>query len=311
MLDVCLLGSGGTQPLPGRRLSSALVRFGGRLLLIDCGEGTQVAVRERAWGLRNLDVILLTHMHGDHVLGVPGLLLTLAFTGKDQNEPLTICGPEPLLDVLSGLMVVAPRLPFPVELVVLSGGESFVPDRIPGLTVGCVAVEHDIPCLAYSLSVPRAPRFDADRAEALGIPRTGWRRLQEGEPLNVNGRTVHPTEVQGPPRRGLRVVMATDTRPTPALTRFVHNGGQGTDLLIADGMYASRDDMPKRWQAQHLTFEEAASLARDGGARGLWLTHYGPGLTDPAEHLGAARAIFPQTVAGHDGLTTTIAFDDT
>ena len=310
MLDVCLLGCGGTQPLPGRRLSSVLVRYRGRLLLVDCGEGTQVALRERAWGLRNLDAIFLTHMHGDHVLGLPGLLLTLAFTGKAENERLAICGPEPLIDVVSSLLVVAPRLPFPVDLVVLSGDEHFELETLPDLRVDCCPVRHDVPCLAYSFSLSRAPRFDPERASALGLPRSEWRTLQGGAAVQFNGRTVEPSAVMGPPRRGIRLVIATDLRPDPAIASFVRANGDGANLLIADAMYPSAEDMPKQWEARHLTFAEAATLARDGNARCLWLTHYGPALTDPGPHLYRASDIFPQTVAGHDGLTTTVAYAD-
>jgi ribonuclease Z len=309
VLDICLLGCGGTQPLPGRRLSSLLVRHGGRLVLIDCGEGTQIAVRERGWGLRNLSLILLTHMHGDHVLGLPGLLLTLAFTGKGENERLTICGPEPLIEVLQGLLVVAPRLPFPLDLVVLAGGESFSLEELPGLGISCAAVEHDVPCLAYALDLPRAPRFSAARAEQLGVPRQAWKALQQGRPWLAGGREVLPAQVLGPPRRGLRLVLATDLRPSPALTAFARGAGGGPDLLIADAMYASPEQMPRRWQPQHLTFAEAATLAREAEARLLWLTHFGPALQDPVAGLPYATSIFSQTVAGYDGLTISLAFD--
>ena len=119
MLDVCLLGTGSTIPLPRRRISAALVRVGGSLVLLDCGEGTQVALRERGWGLRHLKVIFITHAHADHVLGLPGLLLSLGFSGKGADEPLTVYGPPPLEHVLRGLLVVAPRLPYPLHVVTL------------------------------------------------------------------------------------------------------------------------------------------------------------------------------------------------
>lgn len=306
MLDVCLLGTGGMQPMPGRRLSATLVRIGGRLVLIDCGEGTQVAFRERGWGFRNLDAILLTHLHADHVLGLPGLLLTLANSGKGGDEPLTIYGPEPLVPVLQGLLVLARRLPFPLQVATLAGGETAPLAGVEGLEMSTLPLDHEIPCLAYALSVPRAPRFDLDRARALGVPQTAWRRLQQGEPVEVAGRTVAPDEVRGPPRRGLRLVLATDTRPTPDLPSFVG----GADLFIADAMYGDEEDKPKRWKAQHLTFAEAATIARDGGARRLWLTHFSPALADPAAYLDRATAIFPPTTLGRDGLTETLAFDE-
>lgn len=308
MLDVCLLGCGGMQPLPGRRLSAALLRLGSNLALIDCGEGIQVALRERGWGLRHLQAILLTHMHADHVLGLPGLLLTLANAGKGPDEALTIYGPAPLHAVVRGLLVVAPHLPYRLDLVELAGGETGPVAGVPGLRMDSVALDHDVPCLAYALEVPRAPRFDAARARAVGVPPQQWHRLQHGEPVEVAGRVVQPDEVRGAARRGLRLVLATDTCPTPALTAFVR--AAGADLLIADGMYGDDENKPTRWQPQHMTFAEAAALARDGAARRLWLTHFSPTVADPAAYLDRATAIFPATTLGHDGLTTTLTFED-
>lgn len=310
MLDVCLLGTAGTIPLPRRRLSATLVRAGGGLALLDCGEGTQVALRERGWGLRRLRAILVTHAHADHVLGLPGLLLSLGFSGKGADEPLTVYGPPPLEDVLRGLLVVAPRLPYPLRVLELSGGESFALEGVEGVQASCEGVEHDVPCLAYSLSVPRAPRFDAKRAQALGLPVRQWGRLQRGQSIRFGDRTIEPKEVLGPNRRGLRLVLVTDTTLTPSVVEFVRAGGEGADLLIAEGMYGSEEDKPIRWESLHMTFTEAATLARDGGARRLWLTHFGPSLDDPFAHLGRATAIFPAALLGYDGLTQTLNFDE-
>jgi ribonuclease Z len=308
MLDVCLLGTGGMQPLPGRRLSATLVRVNGALALVDCGEGTQVALRERGWGLRHLSTILLTHVHADHVLGLPGLLLTLGHAGKGAGEPLGIYGPEPLQQVLEGLLVVAPRLPYPLQVGVLGGGETFDPPGLQGVTVSCLHVPHDVPCLAYALDIPRAPRFDAGRAQALGVALPDWRRLQRGESVQVGRDTITPEQVRGPARRGLRLALVTDTCLTPELIAFVGADGQGADLLIADGMYGDDAQKPTRWEAQHMTFAEAARLARDGAARRLWLTHFSPTLADPAAYLDRATALYPTATLGYDGLTDTFSF---
>ena len=310
MLDVCLLGTAGTIPLPRRRLSATLVRLGGSLVLLDCGESTQVALRQRGWGLRRLKAIFITHTHADHILGLPGLLLSLGFSGKGADEPLTIYGPQPLEEVLRSLLVVAPRLPYPLQVVTLSGCESFALEGVEGVQASCTTVEHDVPCLAYSLSVPRAPRFDPERAQALGLPKTEWSRLQRGQNIHFGGRTIEPEEVLGPPRRGLRLVLVTDTTLTPSAVGFVRAGGEGADLLIAEGMYGSEEEKPVRWESLHMTFVEAATLARDGEASRLWLTHFGPSLENPSARLDHATAIFPSTVIGHDGMTETLTFEE-
>ena len=309
MLDVCLLGTGGMQPLPGRRLSAVLIRVGAAMLLLDCGEGTQVAVRERGWGLRNLHTVLLTHLHADHLLGLPGLLLTLGHAGRGADEPLTVYGPAPLPDVLEGLMRAAGPLPYPLHTVVLAGGETVVPAGMAGVAVRCAAGEHGVPCLAYAVEVRREPRFDPHRARALDVPLPLWNILQHGGSVEHNGRRIDPAEVRGAHRRGRRVVLATDTRPTRDLAAFIASG-DGTDLLIADGMYGDAENKPTRWESQHMTFAESAGLARDGGARHLWLTHFSPALSEPEAYLDRATMIFPATTIGHDGLTQTLVFED-
>jgi ribonuclease Z len=310
VLDICLLGTGGMQPLPGRHLSAVLVRAGSSHILIDCGEGTQVAIRECGWGFAAIDTILLSHMHGDHVLGLPGLLLSLANAQRPADRPLTIYGPEPLLTVLRGLLIVAPRLPFPLLTTVLQGGEQFALPGHPGLIGSCAALVHDVPCLAYAISLPRAPRFDAERARALEVPVSSWHALQRGETTIVDGREIAPDQVMGAPRRGLRMVLATDSSPTPVLTAFVNDEGRGADLLICDAMYGSEEDKPTRWEAAHLTFAEAAAVARAGLARELWLTHFSPALAHPHEYLHNATDIFSATKVGEDGMTTTLSFTD-
>ena len=279
-------------------------------MLLDCGEGTQVALRERGWGLRHLKVIFITHAHADHVLGLPGLLLSLGFSGKGTDEPLTVYGPPPLEHVLRGLLVVAPRLPYPLHVVTLSGGEDFALEGLESVQASCASVEHDVPCLAYSLYIRRAPRFDRERAQALGLPVTQWGRLQRGQSVRFSSRTIEPEEVLGSPRRGLRLALVTDTASMPGVLEFVRAGGEGADLLIAEGMYGSEEDKPARWESLHMTFAEAATLARDGGARRLWLTHFGPSLEDPSIHLERATAVFPATLLGYDGLTETLPFEE-
>jgi ribonuclease Z len=301
MLDVYLLGEGGTMPLPGRWLSSLLVRYEGRLLLLDCGEGTQIPLRAAGWGLRAIDTILITHFHGDHVGGLPGLLLTLG--NAERREPLTIFGPRSLGAVVAGLRVIAPHLPYDVECRELGGGERFA---LGPLQVACLAVEHSLPCLSYTFERPRQRRFEPERARALGLPPPLWGRLQRGESVTWEGRTVLPDAVLGAARAGVKLAFVTDTRPTAALPGFVADA----TLLVCEGMYGAAEDLPKALENRHMLFAEAAEIARAGGVDALWLTHFSPSLTAPADYLPVAQAIFPNTRLGSTGLTTTLSFPD-
>ncbi|HEY8448670.1 MAG TPA: ribonuclease Z [Thermomicrobiales bacterium] len=300
MIDLLLLGTGGMMPLPDRWLSALLVRSGGDLVLFDCGEGTQIPWRRFSWGFRRLGAICLSHWHADHVAGLPGLLHTVANAGK--VEPLQIFGPPGTARVVAGLREIAPVLPYPVEVQELEGGESF---PLPGGLIGhALRVEHSVPCLAYRVERPRAPRFDAERAVAMGIPVQLWRRLQNGESVQWDGGSAEPEQVLGPPRPGVSFGYVTDTRPVLVLTSFL----AGVELLVCEGTYGSSDDLPKAIERQHMTFAEAATIARDAGAGELWLTHFSPALENPEAFLAEAASIFPRVTIGYSGLATTLAF---
>lgn len=299
MLDIYLLGVGGMMPLPGRWLSSLLVRHGGSLLLFDCGEGTQIPLRAAGWGLRAIDAVFLTHYHADHCSGLPGLLLTLG--NAERTEPLHVFGPRGLGAVVRGLRVIAPRLPFEVECHEVAGGDAWTLD---GLQVRALAVEHGMPCLSYTLERARGRRFLPERAQALGVPLPFWKRLQNGETVTWDDRTVPPEAVLGSARPGVKLAFVTDTRPLPTLPEFV----AGAQLLVCEGMYGDPADLPRAEENRHMLFRESAGIARDGGVEQLWLTHFSPALTDPAAWLAEARAVFPATTLGHTGLTATLHF---
>jgi ribonuclease Z len=295
VLDVALVGTGGMMPLPNRWLSSALVRYGRHLVLFDCGEGTQISLRALGWGIKDIDLILISHVHGDHITGLPGLLLTQANSGR--TEPVAIVGPTGLGAVLGGLLVVAPRLPFEVQSRELSGDEAFAFD---GLNVSCAAAEHHVPCLAYRLAVPRGRRFLPDRARELGVPIQQWGRLQHGEAVG----DVQPEAVLGPPRAGVSLGLVTDTRPTEGLRRLMRD----VDLLVAEATYGDDEDQPRAVERKHMTFREAAQLAASARAKRLVLTHFSPSVVEPDIFLERAREVFPETVVGHDHLTVSLQF---
>jgi len=305
MIDVSLLGTGGTLPLPERFLASALLRFGGHLILIDCGEGTQVSLRKLGWGIKDIDHILLTHFHADHVAGLPGLLLTIGNSGRGPGEPLTIAGPRGVQRVVEQLRVIAPRLPYPVRYQELTGSPAEVL-AIDGLQLRACLGEHDAPCLAYRFDLPRAPEFQPDRARGLGLPVTFWKLLQRGATIEHEGRVVRPEEVLGPPRPGLALAYITDSRPTRALVEFVTD----VDLLICEATYGDPADQPKAIENKHMTFAETAALAAAARAKQLWLTHFSPALPNPTYFRKQAEAVFPGVVIGADHLATMLKFAD-
>ena len=296
MLELCMLGTGGALPLPDRGLTACYLRVRGRGLLIDCGEGTQTAIRRLGWGFRCIDGMLITHYHGDHCGGLPGFLLSL---GKaERREPFHIWGYTGLKAIVEGLRVVAPVLPFPVVLHEFSGER--VELSMIGLEITGFRLDHGVPCYGWRLELPRQGAFQPQRAKALGVPVRDWKRLQAGE--TVNG--VTPEQVMGPPRQGIRMLYATDTRPTQDIIRY----GRGADLMILEGMYG---DETKRAQAEknrHMLFAEAATLAREAGAKRLLLTHFSNCIDDPQAYLPLAQAIFPATEAAMDGQCLTIHY---
>ena len=301
MIDVLLLGNGAMQPLPGRYLSAALFRVGASLHLIDCGEGTQVAMREYHWGFKAVDAIMLTHFHADHVVGLPGLMHTLIHSGK--TEPLHIFGPKGTYQVISGMFVIVPPLPFEVMIHELEDGDEAV---LPsGVRLKAAEGLHRGTVLAYRFDLDRSPAFLPEKALALGVPQREWGQLQRGRSVDVEGRIVTPAEVLSGPRRGASLGIATDTRPVAAVATLMED----VDLLISEATYGDDADADKASERGHMTFREAATLASDAGAGALWLTHFGVGLTRPEDFAPNATAVFPNTTVGYSGLTGTISFE--
>ncbi len=301
VLDVALLGCGGTVPLPGRWLSALLVRLGPELILFDCGEGTQISMRELGWGFKALKMVCLSHLHADHVAGLPGLLLTVGNSGR--TEAVTILGPTGTTRAVEGLRTVAANLPYEVVILELSGGEEIAQ---ASARLACLPLDHRVPCLAYRLDVARGRQFEPDRARALGVPLELWKRLQQGESVEWNGERAQPNDVLGPERPGLRLAYVTDTRPTARLPAFVQNA----DLLVCEATYADPADAENAVENKHMLFSEAAQIACEASAQQLWLTHFSTKLTDPEAHIGHARTVFANTIVGRDHLTTTLRFRD-
>jgi ribonuclease Z len=302
MLDVCLLGTGGMMPLPYRWLTSLMMRYNGKSILIDCGEGTQIALREKGWSPNPIDIICFTHYHADHISGLPGMLLTMG--NAERTQPLLLIGPKGLNRVVSALRVIAPELPFEIECIEITESEQTF--SFEGFRIEAFKVNHNVLCYGYSLSIDRAGRFDRERAETLQIPMKFWSRLQKGETLEEGDRVFTPEMVLGGSRKGLKVTYCTDTRPTESILSHA----KGADLLILEGMYGEPDKLAKAREHRHMTMYEAAKIARDARVPELWLTHYSPSLTRPEEFLDDVRTIFPNTIAARDGRTVELNFEE-
>ena len=301
MVTVTLLGTAATMPLPDRALTTALLAWEGHSLLFDCGEGTQAAALRAGVGLSRLEAICLTHYHGDHIFGLPGLLQTIACQGR--TRPLLLAGPQGLENFWAVMRLLAGPLPYPV-----------IPTEMPpeglwfegGATLSAVPTRHRVPSQGYCFRLPRAGRFDPQKARALGVPLRDWKRLQQGESLEVGGRTVGPGDVCGPARRGIKVVFSGDTAPCPAL----EDAARDADLLICDATYADEALAPEAARYGHSTFRQTAALAARAGARRCWLAHYSPRIEDPEAALPLAQAVFPAAECGFDGKSVTLPFTE-
>ena len=302
MLDICLLGTGGMMPLPKRWLTSLMVRFNGKGILIDAGEGTQVAIREAGLSFHDIDCILFTHYHGDHVSGLPGLLLSMG--NAERTEPVTVIGPKGLEKVVSALRIIAPELPFELNLIELGEPEKLF--NLYGYNITAFKVNHNVLCYGYSLEIKRAGRFDAERAKAAGIPLKMWNRLQKGEIIEDDGKVYTPDMVLGPERKGLKVTYCTDTRPTESIVR----NAAGSDLFICEGMYGEPGKQADAVKKKHMTFREAAKLAAAAEVSEMWLTHYSPSMNRPKDFIGVAKSIFENTVCAADGQSVTLRFPE-
>lgn len=302
MLDVCLLGTGGMMPLPYRWLTSMMARYNGKSILIDCGEGTQIAMKEKGWSPKPIDIICFTHYHADHISGLPGLLLTMG--NAERTEPLLMIGPKGLSRVVSSLRVIAPELPFEIQFKELTEPEESI--QFDGFHIDAFRVNHNVVCYGYSLVVERKGKFMVEKAKELNIPVNCWNRLQHGEIVETPEGVYTPGMVMGEERKGIKVTYCTDTRPTPVICEH----GRETDLLILEGMYGEPEKKAKAREYKHMTFYEAAEIGAKANPKAMWLTHYSPSLTRPEEYMKEVKRIFPRTLAAKDGQTIELDFEE-
>ena len=302
MLDVCLLGTAGMMPLPYRWLTSMMLRYNGSSLLVDCGEGTQIAIKEAGLSFKPIDILCVTHFHAEHISGLPGLLLTMG--NAERTEPLTIIGPKGLEKVVGALRMIAPELPFPIQCIELQEADEYL--EINGYHIHAFRVRHNVVCYGYSVEIKRAGKFSVEQAKAREIPMKLWSWLQKGETIEQDGITYTPDMVLGPDRKGLKVTYCTDSRPVEAIVQ----AAEGSDLFICEGMYAEKEKLAKAKQYKHMTFYEAAEMAKKARVNEMWLTHFSPSLVHAENYMNEVRSIFPNSHLGKDGKSVELVFEE-
>ncbi len=335
MVDISLLGCGGGMPMPERFLSSFLINYRGRKILIDCGEGTQVSMKILGWGFKSIDVICITHGHGDHIVGLPGLLATIGNSGR--TEPITLIGPEGIESIIKGLRVIAPYLPYDINIIenpkeicrfsITASGLKLLEEDVPiynnsiknvsktildkdfhseDISISTLELFHSSPCIGYSFYIKRRPKFNMEMAIDNSVPKILWNRLQKGEILNYEGNTYEPKMVLGNERRGIKISYITDTRPINTIPDFI----SGSDLFICEGTYGDDNDLEKAKKNKHMTFSEAAHLADKAKVHKLLLTHFSPAMAEPEFYKNNAETIFKNTIIGTDRFVKSLAFRD-
>jgi ribonuclease Z len=304
MLAVTFLGTAAATPSVERNVSALAVLREGETMLFDCGEGTQRQMMRYGVGF-SFREIFFTHYHGDHMLGVTGLMRTMGL--MDRTEPVTLYGPRGAERILGlALSVGVERNRFPIEIVEVEAGDRLVRDEYD---IVVFATDHRENTVGYALvEHTRLGRFHPERAKALGIPEGPlWGRLHKGETIELpDGRRIGPEDLVGPPRPGRTVVYTGDTRPCLGIIEVA----RGADLLIHEATF-SEEERERALETGHSTAAQAAEVASRAGVRRLALTHISARYSrDAPELLAEARAVFPDSIVARDGLTLDVPFRD-
>jgi ribonuclease Z len=293
-MRVILLGTGAALPTPERRTSATAVLYEGEMLLFDCGEGTQLQLRKASLRHGRLSRVFITHMHGDHVIGIMGLLMTMELSGRER--PIELYGPPALAEyVTTSARLLSTGFRYPIEVHEAHPGTIC---QTEAYTVECLPLNHRIPTYGYALQERDKPgTFDVARAEALGIPQGPlYGRLQKGESVTLpDGRTVYSHDVLGPPKRGRRLAYCLDTRPCPEAASLARDA----DLLLYDSTLAPGAEQEAA-EKGHSTSRQGAVLAKEVGAKRLVLTHISSRYTEARELLVGLEGLHDDIVVAHD-----------
>ncbi len=305
-LEVFSLGTGGMMPLPGRFLTSILIRRDGDLFLFDAGEGTQVSLKMLSLKWKKISAIFISHMHADHVTGLPGILMLSSQV--DRSEPLYIFGPPRLKEYVEQTRrILDMYINYEIVVVPVEEGKVMEDDEF---SIECFRLDHTKPCFAYSLvEKKRKGEFFPEKALSLNVPKGPlWGKLQRGESIKLDdGNVVTPEMVMGKERNGRKISYVTDTLYFPEISDFVHD----SDILFCEGMF-ERALLESALEKKHMTAEQAAMIARDGNCRRLMLQHYSPRYSKEELKIleNEAKAIFPETVLTRDRMAFSVPLKD-
>ena len=308
MIDITLLGTSALMPIPNRALTSAFLSCEGHSILFDCGEGTQTAARKAGISLMKTDIFAITHYHGDHIFGLPGLLQTMMCL--DRTNKLYITGPEGLNEAIEPILKLAGYMTFDIELIKIPDEGIMLAELIHGwpdeAKLSAFRTQHRIISQGYSFTLGRAGKFMPDKAKALNIPVKLWSILQKGKTVLVDDNVIVPEQVLGEARKGLKFVFSGDTAECDNLIE----ASRDADLLICEATYGENEQAELAIAHGHMNFSQAADTAKKAGVKRLWLTHYSPMIDDPMKYLNNASEIFAETSCGHDGMKITLNFED-
>lgn len=292
-MRIVFLGTGGTYPCTERNVVSVAVQLAKEVLLLDCGEGTQRQLMQSTVSFMSIRWIFLSHFHGDHFLGLPGLIQSMNL--NDRKRPLDIFGPSGTMKLMSQLLTAGYFAPsFQISIHDVDPGDTI---QFETFKVLVRQADHTVPALCYAVvENDRAGRFNTYKAEQLGIPKGPlYRKLQLGQSVKIADKIVHPKDVIGPPRKGRKIVYSGDTRSCKEVIEL----SKGADLLIHDATFLSSEgDIARNFG--HSTAREAANVALEAGVKALALIHYSPRYKDAKVLENEAKETFRQSFAPYD-----------
>lgn len=291
MINVTLLGTAALMPLPDRALSAATMSFDGHTILFDCGEGTQTAARKCGVSLMKVELIALTHYHGDHINGIPGLLQSMGCFGR--TEPLTITGPSGLRQIMKSVLEMTGPQPYEIKLVEFLKEGMKLDGWANEVLLSSFETNHRVTSIGYKLEIKRPGKFNKEEAEKLAIPQSYWGKLQHGE--TIDGFT--PQMVLGQERKGIKVIFTGDTMPCDEIIE----NAKDADLMICDATYGEDEELAKK--NFHCSFSQAEEMADKANVKRMWLTHYSQVNDDPENYPHKYEC-------GYDGKNIVLEFED-